>query len=201
MKLLLFSPANDHQKEILLLPHFFEKGLETYHLRKPTYSITELEKLIQQIPSEYYSRIMLHSHHILVEKYKLKGCHFTEKKRSEIDKLDKKKGFLYSTGFHNIEDAKSGITVFDWDYIFLSPIYDSISKNNYKSHFSDEILKTKLLPLLKQKNVFALGGVQLEHIVQLQKYGFTGYGILGSIWNSSDPLKSFEKFIKNTKTI
>lgn len=194
MKFVLLScPLFDNQ-ELSLLPVFFEQGLEIYHLRKPTFLIVEMEAYIQRIPCQYYQNIILHSHHCLVEKYQLKGCHFTEENRQNMSNdFLKKNEYVYSTGFHNIEEAVNHF--FEWDYIFLSPIFDSISKNDYKSSFTLEQLKREGKQLFEEKTVIALGGIQKEDIPLLKEIGFEGFAMIGTIWNSQNPLKSFQEII------
>lgn len=194
MKFLLLScPFFDNQ-ELSLLPLFFEQGLDTYHLRKPTFSSTEMENYLKEIPHQYHQNIILHSHHCLVEKYQLKGCHFTENNRKNMptDFLKKPK-YLYSTGFHTIEEALKHF--FEWDYIFLSPIFNSISKNDYKSSFTLEQLKEEGKQLFEKKMVIALGGIQKKHISLLKEIGFEGFAMIGTIWNSQNPLESFQDVI------
>ena len=68
------------------------------------------------------------------------------------------------------------------DYVFISPIYDSISKHGYHSAFSDEVLRQASAQGIIDHKVVALGGVTRQRIPQLEKYGFGGAAMLGEMW-------------------
>ncbi|GHV12504.1 thiamine phosphate synthase [Fibrobacterales bacterium] len=82
------------------------------------------------------------------------------------------------------------------DMILLSPVFDSISKEGYKSKFSREELKNGIADwrkLNKTTKIYALGGVDDENIKELPELGFDGAAILGAVWNYADPLGAFSK--------
>ena len=71
---------------------------------------------------------------------------------------------------------------FHTDYVFLSPVFDSISKKGYRAGFDDpEILKAFLAN--SQQKIIALGGINQERIQTCNELGFDGYAMLGHIWN------------------
>ncbi|MBI2281914.1 MAG: thiamine phosphate synthase [Bacteroidetes bacterium] len=66
-------------------------------------------------------------------------------------------------------------------YCFLSPIFDSISKQGYQAKFD----KNELKAFLKKKRtikVIGLGGVTAENYTELLELGFDGGAFLGSVW-------------------
>lgn len=72
----------------------------------------------------------------------------------------------------------------------MSPVFKSISKENYDRNinWSTEIkkrsnFKTKLI---------GLGGIQAENIHQAMEMDFDDVALLGTIWNSEQPIKNFE---------
>ena len=81
---------------------------------------------------------------------------------------------------HSISEVKD--LVFDTDYVFLSPIFDSISKENYQSNFDLIELKEDLKNV--NDKIIALGGVTLSNVVDLKTAGFDGYAQLGDFWNN-----------------
>lgn len=105
--------------------------------------------------------------------------------------------------FHSLEDIKS----FNgkYEYAFLSPIFDSISKPGYKGKFSHRShtslpgkkgfsqIKPELIPAVRGKNIIALGGIDAEKIELVRKVGFAGVAVVGAIWNSKDPVERFKK--------
>ena len=101
--------------------------------------------------------------------------------------------FLHSQfpKFHSLkelEDYKE-----KYEYAFLSPIFDSISKVGYKSNFDLQELKRKF-PLLSgegQGGVIALGGIDESKIETCRQLSFAGVAVLGVIWQSENPLEKF----------
>ena len=95
--------------------------------------------------------------------------------------------------FHSLEEltAHKG----KYEYAFLSPIFDSISKVGYKSNFDFNELKNS--PLLRRgvggEAVIALGGIDEDKIEICREISFTGVAILGVIWNSKNPAEKFKK--------
>ena len=86
---------------------------------------------------------------------------------------------------HSIEEVRTRKD--ECDYLFLSPIYDSISKEGYGSAFQREVLEKAASEGIIDKKVYALGGVSLEHIDELRALGFGGAAVLGALWQSDDP--------------
>jgi thiamine-phosphate pyrophosphorylase len=71
----------------------------------------------------------------------------------------------------------------EYDYLFLSPIFDSISKNGYKSIYSGEELQDASNRGIIDDKVIALGGVKLDKIEYLRKLHFGGVAMIGGIYN------------------
>ena len=63
------------------------------------------------------------------------------------------------------------------DYVFLSPVFDSISKQGYRAAFSMETLE-QARGIIDEK-VFALGGVTLDKITILEQLHFGGIAVYG----------------------
>ena len=68
------------------------------------------------------------------------------------------------------------------NYVFLSPIFDSISKQGYRSAFDHATLKKAAHEGIIDHKVVALGGVTRQRISLLAEYGFGGAAMLGDIW-------------------
>ena len=74
------------------------------------------------------------------------------------------------------------------DYLFLSPIFNSISKQGYEAAFTPETLQEAAQKGLIDSQVVALGGITLERIQQLHDWHFGGAAFLGDIWQRmNDP--------------
>ena len=67
------------------------------------------------------------------------------------------------------------------DYLFLSPIFDSISKRGYLSKFShNELLNASIRGIIDDK-VVALGGVTPDKLSYLKSLHFGGAAMLGTL--------------------
>jgi thiamine-phosphate pyrophosphorylase len=197
MKVVVITQENDSENELELLNSMLDEGLHTLHIRKPGYDKAEMVKFIHGIKKKHHKRLVLHSHHGLALKYKLKGIHLPEYSRRSllkyvysywvIHKLLKPR-IRVSASYHNIQDILS-ISGKKYHFVFLSPVFKSISKNEYKPTYS----LSKLQDKLRETNVkvYALGGVDENNLIVCQNVGFVGVGLLGAIWQDKQPLEKF----------
>lgn len=196
MKLIVISPSKRQDHEIPFLLNMFEQGLPTYHVRKKTFSTRELNNYLEEIPKVFHNRIVIHSHHELALKFKVKGIYLsrTHKQRRFrtwfwVKWLKMRRHDLeVSTTFRSVESIADHATEFS--YIFLSPVFDSLS-GNFQSAFSYYNLK----PALKnsQVNAIARGGVAAERIAEAKELGFKGVAFYSSIWKAASPVQEFQK--------
>lgn len=178
--LAVISSEKDTQKEAEKVNRMFDNGLQLFHLRKPGSSIRTLQKLLDRLDEDYLNRVIIHTHYQLLQKYPLKGIHLRGMQEKKVTKG------VISTSFHSLEELNHPDP---FEYVFLSPVFNSISKQDYPSTFQ---LKEVALHLKNTKQkVMALGGCQGKHIPELKKIGFYGMGVLGAIWQSPDPVQSF----------
>lgn len=180
MKIVLITPPDFFVEEDKILTSLFEEGLDILHLRKPGTAPMYSERLLTLIPKQYHNRIVTHDHFYLKEEFGLKGIHLNH--RNPDVPLNYKGHVSYSC--HSLEEVKQKKAYFN--YVFMSPIFDSISKKNYLSNFPHEMLKRASHEKIIDKKVIALGGITAENIPTLKAYGFGGIAILGDIWNRFD---------------
>ena len=123
------------------IAQLLEQGLETLHVRKPGYSLAEMRQWLSQIPALHHPRLMLHQHHELAQEFRVKGLHFPEAVRATAATTPKE-GLLFSTSFHQLQELPKPHPLFD--YAFLSPVFDSISKEGYTAAFAEDDLRAVL---------------------------------------------------------
>lgn len=198
MKLIVISNPTTISNEHQLLNSLFDNGLERFHLRKPDFSLQEMETYIQQVPLIYRSKIVLHSHHELVDKYQLKGKHKTS---VAIDNVGNTQ--YISTSIHSLNELIDCNNAYE--YVFLSPVFDSISKKGYKSNFDTEELKHFFKNKTSNgsfsfREVIALGGINQYNAQTALQIGFSGVAVLGSIWLSDNPVNAFKEISASCKT-
>jgi len=190
--LYLLSPEQFYPDEMKIVTQLFNLGLEVYHVRKPSLSLKETRSLLQSLPADFHKRIVLHAHFSLANEFNLKGIHLNETNKKFIAELA---GYnIVSSSFHSL--ATISQNQYPYQYIFLSPVFDSISKPGYSANFELSSLKTNLT-LLKQTNptphIIALGGVNSENISLVRQTGFSGAALLGAVWQSVDPVRTFSE--------
>ena len=188
MKKIIISNPIDFEGEIGLIEKLLMDKTLVFHLRKPEKSCEELTEFLIQISPEFYRQIVLHSHHDLLKKYNLKGIHFTEISKQQLSdkaliaavETWRKKGLTVSFSLHSLEAIEQ--LPCKADYVFLSPIFQSISKVDYPSAFPVETLIHFFKNRQSVVPVLALGGVCNDNIETIQAIGFQGYALMGSVW-------------------
>lgn len=180
--------------EHVIIEQLFDEGLEIFHIRKKSYSENEIKIFLEQIPEKYYNRIVLHSHYHLAKEYNLKGIHVPVDFKNEASKQS------LSVSFHALDEVEKCENKFD--YGFISPVFDSISKEGYKSKFDlkemyDFIQTYKSLSPLgiagEGLPLLALGGIDEDKIDIVKELGFSGIALLGAIWQNENPLEKFKR--------
>lgn len=129
-KLVVITTPYFFADEASLIELLFAEGMSRLHLRKPDCKRDELEGLLDKISPAYYDRIVLHDWFTLAEERALGGIHLN-KRNPEAPPLYK--GSI-SRSCHSLEEIIEYKPV--CDYVFLSPIFQSISKEGYGSGFS-----------------------------------------------------------------
>jgi|SRR5690606_11761522 len=179
--------------EAFHLNKLFDEGLEVLHFRKPAVTKNNYKDLLHQIDTSHHPKIMLHQYHDLVEEFNVKGVHLQEQYRTHLKgelnnyiNTYKKEGFVTSSSFHSTEDIEKCNASFD--YRFLSPVFNSISKKGYKGK---EFNVTHL-----SKNIIGMGGIDENNTQWAYNLGFKGVGILGGVWCSENYTQNFKTILK-----
>lgn len=144
------------------------------HLRKPDWHISELRNLISLVPERLHSRLKIHDHFQLLREFNLGGVHLNSRNPEAPASAR-----ASSKSIHSLDELMA-CKPQCYDYVTLSPIFDSISKPGYNSPFPKDLLL--LRPFLEGRTVIALGGVTEERIPLLKEAGFAGCAMLGSLW-------------------
>ena len=182
MKPILFSPPDFLPNETKIVCQLFEKGLQKFHLRKETQDMKQLQLYVENIPQVFHHQIIIHNHFSLKEKYQdLGGFHFNRHHVFSADFIKKYPTKIFTQACHHfaeIEGLDKKI-----NYCFLSPIYKSISKENYLSAFSEKELQDFFASRLNQTKIVALGGITPENQGKTLALGFENVAVLGYIWD------------------
>ena len=174
--IVIITPPHTLPDEEHIVNRLFESGLHLLHLRKPGADRDTLEHYIRGIRPHFRERVVLHDHFELAEEYGLRGIHLKYNEARTFTGRDRLAHV--SVSCHSFEEIDA--LPFEPNYVFLSPVFDSISKPGYPSAFAPEYLKENL-----QKRcvpVIALGGITAEKVAECRKMGFRGVALLGHVW-------------------
>ncbi|AVM52278.1 thiamine-phosphate pyrophosphorylase [Bacteroides zoogleoformans] len=177
MKLIVVTAPTFFVEEDKIITALFEEGLDILHLRKPETSAMYSERLLTLIPPQYHKRIVTHEHFYLQEEFNLMGIHLNARNPKEPHDFS---GHISCT-YHSLDEVKSKKHFYD--YVFLSPIFDCITKDGMSSGFEAEELRQAGKERIIDNKVMALGGITPNNILEIKDYGFGGAVVVGDLWN------------------
>lgn len=181
MKIIAITPPHAIDDEVVVIRQLLAKGIDIVHLRKHQSEfegidvIVYLHEILSALTCEERSKIIIHDYPSLYEEFYLKGIHINKNITSLPDDYTGYK----TRSCHSFEEIQKYRD--DYDYLFLSPIFDSISKPGYKSPFTPEMLQKASHKGIINEKVIALGGVTFDKIPYLQSLNFGGVAMIGGI--------------------
>ncbi|GAA4502043.1 thiamine phosphate synthase [Hymenobacter ginsengisoli] len=197
---LLAITPHDETVELPWLAQLFAANLQRLHVRKPGWSRVELANYVQAIEPQYRPRLVLHSHYDLAHEYGLGGIHLTEAARRApgLARLLRGLGGLsVSASLHTLAEVQQHRR--RYNYVTLSPIFNSISKEGCPSGFDLAQVQAVLHKLAVRPGyrpqVVALGGLAAGNVARVREAGFAGAAVLGSIWQSPNPAATWRELV------
>lgn len=160
--------------------NFLSSGKVAFmHIRHPEADVEEISRLLTQIPAQYLSRITLHDHFNLAKQFQIGGLHLNSR-NPDAPYFSEERNLRISRSCHSLREISEYSS---FDYVTLSPIFDSISKQGYRTSFPEEKLQ-ELSAFLKEStiSVIALGGITPTRFPLLRQLGFKGAAMLGALW-------------------
>ncbi|MDR2682656.1 MAG: thiamine phosphate synthase [Dysgonamonadaceae bacterium] len=188
-KLIVITAEAIFEGEAATLNRLFDRGMAILHLRKPFTAEAEIRNLLEQIDKRFHGRIVLHDRFSLLDTFRLKGVHLNWRNPTP----PQQKGISVSCSCHSLEELRAAAK---FDYVFLSPIFESISKTGYVSAFSHETLQSAKASGWINERVIALGGISPETIPLALEYGFGGVAVLGALWGDFPKTKDEDALMK-----
>ena len=189
MKLIVITSPLFIGDEASHITSMLQRGIDLVHLRKPESSPHDCAKLLDAIPEELHRRIVIHYHHCLCADYHLGGMHISPYHMSQT--LPRYGGTI-SRSCHSIDEIASFKP--SYDYLFLSPIFNSISKQGYHGVFSASQLQEAQQKGIIDNKVVALGGITANNLSIVKQFGFGGAALLGEVWQQADK-HTFDEYI------
>ena len=188
----LYTAPQTLPNESTLINGLLELGLPWLHLRKPQYSLAELESLIQAIEPAHHPRLVLHQHWELAERYAVGGLHWTEWHRRHYEPVvfermvaqQQEHGWQVGTAVHHpltLDQLPPYL-----DYATASPLFPSISKPGYRPSFDWRLGRS--YPF----KVIGLGGINATNVSRAKARGFQEVIFLGAVWGT--PTKALQNY-------
>lgn len=172
---------------VITLPHLFDgeadalnalfdAGLPALHLRKPQATADQLRQLLGAIHPDFHARIVTHDHFELADEFGLKGLHLNGRHPLPPAGYTRQ----LSCSCHSLSEVVQ--QKLRCQYVFLSPIFDSISKAGYTAAFTPQMLADAASQGIIDHRVMALGGITLSNLPRVKALGFGGAAVLGDVW-------------------
>ena len=195
MKLIVITSPDFIPEEARIITGLFEVGLDLLHLRKPDATAHEVGNLLHGIPKEYRKQIVIHDFFPLKDEFSLGGIHLNSRHPEAPANYE---GIL-SRACHSLEEVET--TVSRFNYVLMSPVYDSISKQGYRSGYSKDELKQAQESGVIHEKVVALGGISEVNLAEIKSLGFGGAALLGDIWNRYHTWKDAEELLAHFRRL
>lgn len=177
MRIIALTTPKVTDDDAYIIKGLLDKGVDVIHLRKPMSNVEECRALLSTLDRDYRERIIVHDYPELYYEFSLKGIHVNRSVTRLPDGYD---GFR-SRSCHTFDEVARYKG--DYDYLFISPIFDSISKVGYRSGFDGGELQRLSMEGVIDDRVVALGGVTLDRIAYLKSLHFGGVAMLGALYS------------------
>jgi len=189
--LLAISPPGDHPDESVWIERLLHAGLARYHLRKTAWSRERVHAFLRTLPESARQRVVLHDHHDLVAAFGLAGCHVPDRDDCPPPPQSPD-GATRSRSLHRIDNLDADTE--GWDYVFLSPVFDSLSKPGHGPSWDATELGRRLGRRARRdaRPIHALGGITAETVPRCAECGFDGAVLHSALWTNPDPGEAFE---------
>lgn len=176
MKLVIMTESTFFVEEDKILSALFDEGLEQLHLYKPGNSPIYSERLLSLLSDNYYNKIVVHGNYYLKNEYGLGAIHLDEPDEPVPEGYRGRLGRT-CTELDQLKETKKKA-----NFVFL---------NNFSNYTADGAnglsnLKIAARHGLIDKKVYALGGIDIEHIALAKDLGFGGVVVKEDLWNRFD---------------
>ena len=176
MKIIAITTPKVIDEDASIIKYLLDRGIYSIHLRKPDSDINDCRNILTELTSWERAQIVIHDHPELYYEFSLKGIHINR----NVITLPNDYNGLKTRSCHTFGEIIKYKN--NYDYLFLSPIFDSISKVGYKSNFNDQELQKASADGIIDRKVIALGGVTFDKISYLKKLNFGGVAMIGAIY-------------------
>ena len=163
------------------------------HIRKPNSDMISLRNYCDRIlKTSVKTNVTLNRERELAMELGIGGIHTPF---AAVENNCKEASMLVSCSTHSFEEAQRADEM-GVSYYFLSPIFDSISKQGYLRNFDDSSLREFTS---RYHRCVALGGVEFNRLEELTH--FYSIALLGAVWQIEGDKLNISKSIEQFKKI
>lgn len=179
------TPFEIVEEESVKIYTLLNGGFDFVHIRHPQARADEIASLLRDIPEDLRRMIKLHDFQELCDDFHV-GVNVNGRcSRVPVSAAGMSKGCHSAAEINALPPER-------YDYVFLSPCFESISKRGYKPVFDYKIVMMEIETAIP---VVALGGVTPDNLPLVRYAGFNGAAMLGCIpWTSRT--EEINKFIR-----
>jgi len=113
----------------------------------------------------------------------------------------KRDKLMLSSSFHRWSEITA--TQVEFSYAFISPVFDSISKTNYKAAVElsgiNAVKKYYSDRQMTGPKIVGLGGIDVPQMYILKQYNFDAVAVYGSIWKAPNAVTALESMLTFSK--
>ncbi len=172
-----------------------QAGLCRIHIRKPSAPAWQVQRLMEEIPRDLRERLSVHYFPELVPQHEPGGAH-----QSRNHQIPAQHRGIKSCSCHTLEEVTQALG--HYNYLFLSPIFNSLSKKDYVAAFAHDKLSAYLRQCdKKHTGIVALGGIQAANAATARQLGFDGIALLGSLWAHKENTLDIKTTLNNFNQI
>ncbi|MEI6947601.1 thiamine phosphate synthase [Paraflavisolibacter sp. H34] len=180
-RIIVITPPGELPGETELYEQLLRQGLQRLHLRKPGWPKDRLLQLAQAVAPRWRHRLVVHHQPEVAVAAGLGGLHCS------LGQLGGAPGggISLSCSVHHWAEAEAAAPL--CDYLFVSPVFDSLSKSGYAQNSALHQVPEPL----KSQRLFALGGITDKNLHRVRAMGYYGAALLGYLWN--EPARAAER--------
>ncbi|HWV68513.1 hypothetical protein [Chitinophaga sp.] len=215
---IITSPERIYE-EAPVITALLAAGATRILLRKPGWSTQQYTRLLDKIPAEYYSQLMIRDQPLLACRYKLAGVHWSGEARLQMHPAVAGGNTVLTNGENTgMEEMWPVSGQRKQQFRYLSP--ENFKENSTGIHSAKELTLTStrfntlllspvfnsiskpgyhgrhtgMLPEKNNRQVLALGGVNHTNVHLLKNWQFDGAALLGAIWKT--PAQAVETYCR-----
>ncbi|MDR2512954.1 MAG: thiamine phosphate synthase [Puniceicoccales bacterium] len=192
------SIPGEFPDEHKVVRELFDAGLTRFHVRKPDWHHARLIEWVGHFPTELRSKIVVHAMPELVLECKLGGLHLRSFHRRPKNWPQE---IPISHSCHSYRDLAEYAR--HSAYATIGPVFASISKRGYTPQRTPEeyaIIAKRWSTQEGHCPLLALGGLTSTNIGQAREMGFDGFAVVGSVWDSENPVEGFKQLLAGWKS-